>query len=99
VGKGSKKNFRKLIKGNLWYKSKHIVVLILDGLEEINPDTKESNYDAIQREFIDVITSIGKAAVLPFPGMLSMLSEYEINTRKKKHQKWLGYSKIKGIVE
>ena len=69
------------------------------GLDNINPNTKERNRDAIQRETLDVITSLARAGLLPYSAMISCLPNGEIYTREAKYLKWLEYSKTIGIVK
>jgi hypothetical protein len=67
---------------------------IQHGLDDCNPETKESNFDAIQREIFDAIYFMKRLNI-----KLQWSSQEEFNSRDVKYEKWLQYSIKKGTVE
>ena len=67
---------------------------IQHGLDDQNPETGESNADAIQREVLDAVY---------FCRRLNLKTEFldrkEFNSRDAKYEKWLRYSEKRGTVQ
>ena len=67
---------------------------IQHGLEDRNPETGESNADAIQREMLDTVYFCRRLDIkTDFP------NRKEFNSRDVKYEKWLLYSIERGTVQ
>ena len=66
---------------------------IQHGLDDRNPETGESNAQAIQREILDVVYFCRRLNIkTDFP------NRKEFNSRDVKYDKWLRYSQERGTV-
>jgi phosphoribosyl-ATP pyrophosphohydrolase len=68
----------------------------LFGLDDINPDTGEANFSALKREFSDLVFYM--ESVFGRDEIASLVDGIDREKRNAKLEKWMGYSRARGLT-